>query len=124
MRVYADYSFYIDDYLCGRKEVLNLAGYIYYARAASLLIQKYAGGNINEDDVPDCVKMCCCELAEFICKNEQLRDQQGMVSSESVGGWSRSYESTEVRNAAIDKNTHDIIYKWLSGTGLLYRGVR
>lgn len=46
------------------------------------------------------------------------------VSSESVGGWSKSYESSDIRRQNADRAVHDIVYKWLSGTGLLYRGVR
>lgn len=79
--------------------------------------------SLNENDIPEEVKMCCCELAENIFKAEQEGGTQG-VSSESVGGWSKSYESSDIRRQNADRAVHDIVYKWLSGTGLLYRGVR
>ena len=33
-------------------------------------------------------------------------------------------ESSDIRRQNADRAVHDIVYKWLSGTGLLYRGVR
>lgn len=124
MKAFADHAFYVTDYLCGREAVISAsAAFGYYAMQATSLIKQYTLDNVDENDIPDEVKMCCCELAENIFKAEQESAAQG-VSSESVGGWSRSYESTEARRQNADRAVHDIVYKWLSGTGLLYRGVK
>ncbi|MCI1269814.1 MAG: hypothetical protein LKG21_07980 [Ruminococcus sp.] len=119
---YADESFYTNTYLAGKAAVITTA-FDFYARSATQRIKLYTSYNVDEDNIPDEVKNCCCELAEC-CYREEMALANNGVSSESVGGWSKSYESSEAHKAASDKNTHDIVYKWLSGTDLLFRGVR
>lgn len=119
---YADFTFYTVKYLAGRKAVIDTA-FPYFARLATQEIKRYTGDNVNEFEVPEEVSMCCCEVAELVFKHEQSKQNEG-VSSESVQGWSRSYESTEARQQAFDTAVKNCVYKWLSGTGLLYRGVR
>lgn len=123
MTIYADYAFYADDYLKGRKAAVESGEFDYFAAQASQTIKTYTCSNIDDEDVPECVKMCCCEIAEMLCRNEQLIANGEGLSSESVQGWSRSYESSEVRQSFIDSFVHNVIYKWLSGTGLLFRGI-
>lgn len=118
---YADETYYKNSYLMGRAAVITTA-FAYYARTATQRIKLYTGSNVDEDNISDEVKNCCCELAECVYREEMELVNIG-VSSETVGGWSKSYESSEARKIASDKNTHDIVYKWLSGTGLLFRGV-
>ena len=122
MKAYANESYYIGVYLCGREPDIS-AAFDFYAMQATSLMKQYTLDNVDENDIPEEVKMCCCELAENIFKSEQEGGTQG-VSSESVGGWSKSYESSDIRRQNADRAVHDIVYKWLSGTGLLYRGVR
>lgn len=123
MTIYADYTFYTDNYLKGRKAAVQAADFDYFAAEASQTIKVYTCSNIDDEDVPECVKMCCCEIAEMLCKNEQLIANSAGLSSESVQGWSRSYESSEEMQSLMDSRTHNVIYKWLSGTGLLFRGI-
>ena len=125
MTVYADYKFYTDEYLAGRSAAVTAADFAYYAQSASKVIDTYTFGNISSNDVPEEVRMCCCELAEQAYKADtsQAASKQG-VASESVQGWSQSYESTQARQEAARSAQRDCIYKWLSGTGLLYSGVR
>ncbi|MBQ9898110.1 MAG: hypothetical protein IJM44_01485 [Ruminococcus sp.] len=125
MTVYADYSFYTDEYLAGRSAAVTAADFQYYARQASAVIAQYTHGNIKADDIPDEVKMCCCELVETMhAADTSEAAQKPGVSSESVQGWSQSYESTEARKTALRGLQRDCIYRWLSNTGLLYSGVR
>lgn len=125
MTVYADYTFYTDEYLAGKSASVTEADFGYYARDASAVIDRYTFGNIDPEDVPEEVKLCCCELAEVMYKaeNSQAARKDG-IASESVTGWSQSYESSETRQRAAQSTQSDIIRKWLSGTGLLYSGVR
>lgn len=121
---YADDSFYLSKYLVeGRKAVINTA-FPYFARIATQEIKRFTGENVDESDIPEEVSMCCCEIAELEYKYEQFGSQTDGVSSESVQGWSKSYESTESRRQVFDTAVKECVYKWLSGTGLLYRGVR
>lgn len=123
MTAYADENFYKTEYLSGKEAVITTA-FEYYARQASQIIKQHTYGNVSEDNVPECVKMCCCELAELAFRDESSEAQNGGISSESVQGWSKSFESTEARKTALQNAQKACIYKWLSGTGLLYRGVR
>lgn len=117
---YADEAYYKSAYLAGRQVAITTA-FAYYAREATMEIKRYTGTSIDEENIPESAQMCCCEVAELVY-NYTL--QQSGISSESVGGWSKSYESTEQRKASYKQSIHDVVYKWLSGTGLLYRGVR
>ena len=121
---YADEKFYMSKYTVeGRKAVIDTA-FPCFARIATQEIKRYTGDNVQECDIPEEVSMCCCEIAELAYKREQLSNQSDGVSAESVQGWSKSYESTESRRQAFDTAVKECVYKWLSGTGLLYRGVR
>ncbi len=122
MVIYADENFYKNEYLQGKAAVIT-AAFPYYFREASQVIKKYVFDNIDDENPPEEVRMCCCEIAELAYKRDRSAQSDG-VSSESVQGWSKSYESTESRRNAFDKAVRECIYKWLSGTGLLYRGIR
>lgn len=116
--LYADLTYYAEKWVGN----VDNATFPRYLMNATLKIKQYIGDNIG-DNIPDEVKNCCCELAEYLYRDE-LERVSGGVSSESVGGWSKSYETAEARKKSSDKNIHDIIYKWLYGTGLLFAGVR
>lgn len=123
MKNYADENDY-SEYLSGKKAVITTA-FAYYARQASSLIDRFTHGNIKEDNILDEVKMCCCELAELIYRDDtsEAAAKPG-ISSESVQGWSQSYESSEARKTALMSAQKECIYRWLGNTGLLYSGVR
>lgn len=124
MTVYADYNYYTTEYLAGKSAAVTAADFTYYAKQASALIDQYTFGNINPENVPEAVKNCCCELAEQSYKADTSESAGKVgISSESVQGWSISYESSEARKTAIKSAQRDCIYKWLSNTGLLYSGV-
>ena len=124
MTVYADYNFFTNEYLAGKSAAVTAADFTFYARQASAVIDRYTHGNINAGDVPEQVQYCCCELAELIHTADTSEAAQNSgVASESVQGWSKSYESTEARKVALAAAQKDCIYKWLSNTGLLYSGV-
>lgn len=123
MTIYADESYYSEDYLCGKQAVIT-AAFNYYARAATAEIKRFTGNNIDENNIPECVKNCCCELAEALCTYEKMSSHSDGKTSESVGGWSVSYESLQQTKDAYTNAVSDIVYKWLSGTGLLFTGVR
>lgn len=124
MTVYADYNYYTTEYLAGKSAAVTAADFPYYARQASTLIDQYTHGNIDAENVPEQVQYCCCELAEQIYATDTSEaSQKDGISSESVQGWSQSYESSETRKTALRSSQRECIYKWLSNTGLLYSGV-
>lgn len=120
MIIYATQDYYTNTYLQGRTAIVSVA-FPYYARSATMLIKQYTGTNIDELDISDEVKMCCCELAEQVYSFETKSNVN--VTSERVGDYSVSYENGENAQSAYETKTQDIIYKWLAGTGLLYRGL-
>lgn len=124
MTVYATYDFYTNEYLAGKSAAVTAADFAYYARQASTEIDRYTHGNIKADDIPEQVRFCCCELTELICKADTSKaSEKSGISSESVQGWSQSYENSESRRNALRSSQRECIYKWLSNTGLLYSGV-
>ena len=124
MTVYAEYNFYTSEYLAGKSAAVTAADFPYYARQASTLIDQYTHGNIDAENVPEQVQYCCCELAEqMYAADTSEASQKDGISSESVQGWSQSYESSETRKTALRSSQRECIYKWLSNTGLLYSGV-
>lgn len=125
MTVYADYEFYTKEYLAGKSAAVTAADFTYYARQASAEIDQYTHGNIKSDNLPEQVRFCCCELAELMRSSDtsEAAKKQG-IASESVQGWSQSYESSEAQKTALRSSVRECIYKWMSGTGLLYSGVR
>lgn len=122
MEIYADEEFYKNQYLLGRTAVIDTA-FPYFFREASRIIDLYTHGNIAPENVPDSVKMCCCELAESVFSRDKKLTENGGVQSESVGGWSKTYSSSSDIQTAFSASCKYIIYKWLSGSGLLYSGV-
>lgn len=123
MTAYADYNYYTVTYLAGKTAAVTAAEFPYYANQATALINQYTFGNINADNVPDEVKMCCCNLVDELhsMATSETAGKAG-ISSESVQGWSVSLESTEARKNAVKSAQKDIVKQWLYNTGLLYSG--
>ena len=119
--MYAEYDYYLNQYLFGRPSILDETSFPFYIRKAQQKIAQYTHGNINESAVPDCAKLCCCELAEYLYRRETDRPRAG-VASESTGDVSVSYRSDDF-DAETAKVAKRIIYDWLADSGLLYGGI-
>ena len=117
MTNYADYAYYTDTY---GGAVIDAASFDLYAGIATHTIKLHTFNRILDDNIPDEVKKCCCELSELYYKSSQ-EDTKG-VASEKVGEYSISYVNPETREKIINASTISIIYRWLAMTGLLYRG--
>ncbi len=120
MEPYADFDFYTKTYLSGREAVLDAASFPFFARRATQEIARYIGENLS-GGTPDCIKYCCCEVAELLYTARQ-EEAMHSISSESVGDWSRQYESGEAATRAFRKKICSAVYAWLTGSGLLYAG--
>lgn len=119
MMIYANMDFYKNKY---QGAVINTANPYVYFRKATNYIRHYTCDNIDEGDIPEQVKMCCCEVAELLYYAEQ--NSSNYVTSDKTGDMSVTYESTESQRQVLSKKIKSAIYMWLSGTGLLYRGVK
>lgn len=123
MGIYADNDFYTVEYLQGRNPTIS-AGFNYYARSASKLIDLYTFGRLEEmEDISKDVKFCCCKLAELIFENEIQSKDTGNKTSERIGSYSVGFSSKADREEAFKSKQYDIIIKWLGNTGLCYRGL-
>jgi hypothetical protein len=72
-------------------------------------------------EITDNVKMCACELINYIYDSENATAAYG-VNSESVGDYSVSYASKAQQISDDKRKKRDIITFWL-GNALTYRGV-
>lgn len=118
MTQYADYDYYINDYLHGG-EAMSKDSFDFFAVRASKVIERHTFSRIEE--VTEAIKSCCCELAETL-QAEQGADGQGGKTSESVGSYSVSYASATDRRRESQQEHSRILRLWLGDTGLLYRG--
>ena len=125
--IYADYSFYRDDY--GGE--LNEEAYNRLALKASRYIDRLTMNRaesyqtLHPED--SALKKACCAGAEQYELIEAARstlcvDGDGEIASESVGGHSVSYRSGIEQAAALEAELREIISSYLALTGLLYRG--
>ena len=117
MTNYADYAYYTDTY---KGAVIDTASFLRYSEKATQTIKLNTFGRVDKDNIPEEVKMCCCELAELIFRADK-EDTKG-IASEKVGEYSVAYTSPEAREKQLSKSTANIINNWLAMTGLLYRG--
>lgn len=120
MTAWADYSFYISEYLAGREPTVSEADFRSYAVTATAIAKRYTGDHIADDDIPDEAKYAVCALSEALSMHESQRTNG--ITSEKTGDLSVSYESTSAREAALSQTTADIVRTWL--TPWMYLGVR
>lgn len=121
--IYADETFYGEKYLLGRKPVIR-EGFAFYARTASRLIDQYTFGRLEgADDIPESVRMCCCDLAEVLYNTEKQEQKSGGLTSEKVGTWSVTYDDASKQREEERIRAAGIICRWLGNTGLCYQGV-
>ena len=121
--IYADEKFYTENYLLGRKPVIS-AGFPFYARQASQVIDQHTFGRLKDaQDVPELVKMCCCELAEEEFRREKQQRDSGGKTAEKIGTYSVSFSGAAESQQTAAKAQRGIILNWLGDTGLCYQGV-
>ena len=125
MRSYADYDFYLESCLSGRTPKIPDSDFDYWSMQASVEIRRYTFGRIDSmEEIPEEVKLCCCEVAEKLYTAENARDGDGMLlQSYGNDGETGTYKADELSESGVRRAVSRIIRKWLSGTGLLYCGV-
>lgn len=131
--MYVDYNYYITGYLLGKSPSVPEELFPYWEKQARSQIDKYTYGHILADLslVSENVKDCTCELVEFLYQADSVVQQgieegaAGPVASYSNDGQSASFDLS--RSAYTEegktKKVKEIIYRYLSNTGLLYAGV-
>ena len=84
---------------------------LWIKRAEAELSGITLGKSENSDDYK--VKLCLCEMAECLFENSMRCG----IESENNDGYSIKYSKRDIKNLL-----NDIAKRYLSGTGLLYRG--
>lgn len=122
MKSYTTVEYYTDKYLMGRQAVIDTAVFPFYAQKATQTIKQYTFDNVDETEpFKDEIQMCCCELAEYLYK-EDTEEHDTKVQSEKKGEWSATYVAGKTAKEIRQSEVREIIYNWLAITGLLYRG--
>lgn len=83
-------------------------------------INRRTSGRVgNMANIPEAVKVLCFELIEYPVSS-------GVVASESIGNWSRSYADKQTQDNAISEmfKTYLSGIKDDTGVPLLYRGLQ
>ena len=119
MNNYTDYAYYQNTY---KGDLIPSDKFEFYSRKATQYIKLNTFERVNELEIPDEVKMCCCELAEVEYKADNASKAEG-ITSEKVGEYSVSYESSESIKENKQKEMSNVLRLWLLNTGLLYRGL-
>lgn len=123
--IYVTEEFYLTKYLLGRNPAID-TGFHFYARQASRVVDRYTFGrlgSVSESEIPEEVQMCCCELAETLYQQQRQKTASGGKISEKIGTYSVTFSNAQEAANAAASEQRSIIMKWLSNTGLCYRGV-
>lgn len=112
-----DYSYYTGTFLGNS---IPETAFPRLMRDAQTYISRYTFGRADRpqpDDVTAKINNACCAVAELL-QQEELSG--GQIASEAVGKWSRTYVTN---GKTLNQRVRDIVRRYLSGTGLTYRGV-
>ena len=117
------YSYYTDEYVGNSVTEEEFPKLL---KLAKIHISNRTFGNSDkvEEDNPnaDRVKYAVCSVIDTLkAHTDGSGIQHGVLTSESVGNWSRSYKVTD-KGATLEDIVNDKIYTLLSGTDLLYGG--
>lgn len=130
-----DFNYYQDMFL---GKAIKEEDFDRFSRKAERFVA-YATVNkaiLTNEEILNSVKECICELAECYASFDKIEKQalgegEKIITSESVGTWSASYDTSAQRTSIDiatdvtqrDKKLYSIVKQYLVHTGLLYRGV-
>lgn len=121
---YADFSYYREIF-CG--DVIDDEDeYLRLSIRAGIELEAVTFGRSADCADNDSVKMAACAVAELLATAHRTDVQLSSgneIQSETVGGFSRTYRSGAERADRAKKDVYMVIAKYLSNTGLMYRGV-
>lgn len=89
---------------------------------ALMLLQDHTFGRLDgqcPEEVLQCAALCWLELERRLRTLDQ-EEETGRVTSETVGGWSRSWSAPE--QGSRTRGISRCLDRYLGHTGLLYRG--
>lgn len=130
---YADYEYYVREYLMGKEPVISEDDFLYFEKQAEKEIDLRTFNRIraNQALVTVDVKECACAVAEFLCEAENvIRGATAQGLAGPLVSWSNDGESGAIdvsqscyTESGKKAKIKDLIYQHLGHTGLLYAGV-
>ena len=130
---YADYNYYILEYLMGKKPSIPQTEFEYFEKQAEKEIDLRTFNRIraNQTLITADVKQCACAVAEFLCEADTVAS--GAIAQGLAGplvSWSNDGESGSVDTSRSNYTESGkkakikaLINIHLGNTGLLYAGV-
>lgn len=118
---YASYEFYAHNFM---GSAIPCDDFPRLSERASEYLDYITRGRAAQESHLPALQKACCALAEYyqVIENARNAALTGEITSQTVGGWSRTYRSgTEVAKE-YDAQLHAIAQRYLMATGLLYRG--
>lgn len=130
--MYADYSYYTTEYLCGRGATVPDTEWDFWEKQARQTVDLVTFDRIPKlDAIPVPVSECICELAELFYNADRISRQglsdgvAGVLVNYSNDGQSGTFDLTGSAYTPEGCRTRaaQIIRKHLLNTGLMYTGV-
>lgn len=130
---YADYDYYVQDYLMGKEPVISKEEFYFFEKQAEKEIDLRTFNRIRAKQtlLTVDVQECACAIAEFLCEAENvIRGAAAQGLAGPLAAWSNDGESGSVdlsqscyTESGKKAKIRELIYLYLSHTGLLYAGV-
>ena len=123
---YVDITYYSNRYQGDNNASTAVPNFNNYAIRATKEIRLRTFGNIDESsELPDEVKLCCCELIDKFISVDKPRSENGLIlKTYSNDGDSGTFETEHLSSERIKEDIDAIVRSWLLPTGLMFCGRR
>lgn len=131
--MYADYNYYLNEYLLGKARAVPEEVFLYWEREARAQVDLYTFGRVRVmPEPPEEVKLCTCAVAEVLYKADKAKaEQQESGLAGPLASWSNDGQSgtVDLSNSTLTetgktKEVRRLIAQYLCNTGLMYRGLK
>ncbi|MEE1448559.1 hypothetical protein [Faecalitalea cylindroides] len=133
--MYVNYSYYLDTYLVVREPLIEEKDFYYWEKQAERELDHVTFDRVRKDKslINESVMDCICELTEYLFKQSEYVQAissdgiEGNLASYSNDGESASFDLSGKKEmyseSSKSSRIYGIISKYLSRTGLMYRGL-
>ena len=115
---YADYTFYEDKF---HGKTIPQEDFPSAILRASVFVKYITFGRIENAAIPEEARYAACAAADVMYKDDRARDKNGR---EKKSEYSVSFvTSVDGNTGSVETRAYQAAAQYLSGTGLLYRGI-
>ncbi len=132
--MYADYEYYKEKFGCLNPYKIDEPTYNALGVRATAYLDSVTMNRLKDfEEIPEYVKNAFCAVVDVLIFSKEAKENiaggQGDISSEKTGEESVNYSYGRLTKQAglsvsLDNQLKNAVCAYLSGTGLLYRGVR